>query len=90
MIAELRQYLSDRANRGQAVIGKTANKCGQADAEEYDVTREAVENAITLCGVQISIDTIYCEYKDEDLFEGHRIHALFDHGHKLISAEVVW
>ena len=45
MIAKLRQYLSDRANRGQAVIGEMAIKRGQAGAEEYDVTREAVEKA---------------------------------------------
>ncbi|MGM9949276.1 MAG: DUF2262 domain-containing protein [Lysinibacillus sp.] len=58
------------------------------DAGEYDVTQEGFEKAITLCYVQIGMDTIYCEYKDGDLFGGHRIHALFDHGYRLISAEV--
>ena len=88
MIAKLLPYPSEGANRRQAVIGKMAIKCDWIDAGKYDVTREAVKKAITLCDVQISFDIICCEYKDSDLFGGHRMHALFDHDYKLISADV--
>ncbi len=58
------------------------------DAGEYDVTPEAFEEAITLCDIQIAPNHIYCEYKDGDLFGGHRIHASFGKDYKLISADV--
>lgn len=58
------------------------------DAGEYEVTTEAFEAAIALCDVDIRIENIYCEYKDGDLFGGHRIHAYFDDDYKLIRADV--
>ena len=63
-------------------------KCDWVDTRKHDGTREAVKKAITLCDVQISFGTICCEYKAGDLFRGYRIHALFDYGYKLISADV--
>lgn len=58
------------------------------DAGDYNVKQEAFEAAITLCDIQISTDSIYCEYTDGDLFGGHRIHAYFEEDYKLISADV--
>lgn len=58
------------------------------DAGEYDVTIEAFEAAIALCDVDIRMENIYCEYKDGDLFGGHRIHAYFDDDYTLIKADV--
>ena len=65
-----------------------AIKCDWVDTGKYDVTLEAVKKAITLVMFKSALAPSAENINMGDLFGGHRIHALFDHGHKLISADV--
>lgn len=58
------------------------------DAGEYSTTLEEFQEAITLYDIQISVNEIYCEYDDGDLFGGHRIHTYFDNNFELLKADV--
>ena len=61
---------------------------GAVDAGEYDMTKETLEQSITLMDIVMRENDIYCEYNDGGVFGGHRIHASFDNQYNLLAAEI--
>lgn len=55
---------------------------------DFNVSVEEFSSKIKLLDLIIFEDEIYSEFKDGDLFGGHRIHATFTYNFKLKSADI--
>ncbi len=58
------------------------------NAGVFDVSVESFYKKIRRLVIIVFEDEIYCEFKDGDLFGGHRIHAHFDNDYKLKEASI--